>query len=52
MISIHDEVTYMVDEGKAADITSMDFSKAFGTVYHGILLDELSICDNGSCYAG
>lgn len=51
MLFIHDEVTHLVDKGKAADIISLDFSKAFRTVYHGILLDELFICDSGLCYA-
>lgn len=35
----------MVDEGKAADVTVLDFGKAFDTVLYGTLLDGLSYCE-------
>jgi len=49
LISFYDEVTSLVNQGKAVDVFLLDFSEAFDTVFHSILLDKLSNCEMSRC---
>jgi len=42
LISFYDQVTCLVDEGEAVDVLYIDFSKAFETISHSILMTKLA----------
>jgi len=42
LISFYDQMTHLVDKGKAVDVIYLDLTKVFDTVLHSILLEKLS----------
>ncbi|KAJ7411672.1 RNA-directed DNA polymerase from mobile element jockey-like protein [Pitangus sulphuratus] len=49
LISFYDKMTNLVDEGKALDVVYLDFSKAFDTLSHIILLKKPAACGLDRC---
>ena len=39
----YNQATHLVDEGEAVDVIYLDYSKAFDTVAHIILLEKLAV---------
>ena len=39
--AFYNEISSLVGEGREPDVMYLDFSKAFSTVYHNILIDKL-----------
>ena len=52
LISFYDQVTCLVDEGKAVDVIYLDFSKTFHTVSYSILLEKLAVHGLDRCTLG
>ncbi|GAB0202179.1 mitochondrial enolase superfamily member 1 [Grus japonensis] len=44
LIAFYDGMTGWVDEGRAVDVVHLDFSKAFDTISHNILIGKLRKC--------
>ena len=44
MIVFYDSMTGWVDEGRAVDVVYLNFSKAFDTVSHNILISKHRKC--------
>jgi len=44
LIALYDGTTRWIDEGRAVDVLYLDFSKAFDTVSHNILIGKLRKC--------
>lgn len=43
LIMFFQEVTKVIDDGRAADVVYMDFSKAFEMIFHGRLIQNIKI---------
>ena len=41
LIALYDEMTGLVEEGKAVDVVHLDLRKAFNAVSHNILINKL-----------
>lgn len=49
LMAFSDGTTDWVEEGRAVDVAYLDFSKAFDTLSHYILMGKLRECGLGEC---
>ena len=42
LVAFHDQVTCLVDEGRAVDVICLDISRAFDPVSHSVHLEKLA----------
>jgi len=49
LFSFYDQMTCLVDDGKAIGVVYSDFSKAFDSISHSILLEKLTACGLNRC---